>query len=69
MADTNKVIELELDVDGVYKAKKELKKDIPINKKVDRIIVNNSNKVVQFLQGVDIGLDLLTTISKKIKKL
>jgi isopentenyl phosphate kinase len=67
MPEENKVIELKLDVDGVYKSKDDLRKDIRPKKKIERAFVNNSSKINQFLFGVDVGVQIFKKLNKVLK--
>jgi hypothetical protein len=67
MPENKKVIELKLDVDGVYKEKSDLRKNISIKRKIERTFVNNSNKLSEFLHGVDVGVEIFKRINKVLK--
>jgi len=67
MPENKKVIELKLDVDGVYKEKSDLRKNISVKKKMERTFVNNSSKLSEFLHGVDVGVEIFKRINKVLK--
>jgi len=67
MPENKKVIELKLDVDGVYKEKSDLRKNISVRRKMERTFVNNSSKLSEFLHGVDVGVEIFKRINKVLK--
>ena len=67
MPENKKVIELKLDVDGVYKEKSDLRKNISVRRKMERTFVNNSSKLSEFLHGVDVGVEIFKRINRVLK--
>jgi len=67
MAKNENIIDLKMDVDGVYKPKSELRKDVRPKKKMERVFVNNASKMQQFLYGLEVGTDLLIRLNKTFK--